>query len=1130
MTALLVCSAVCVFAIFRQGPVVEVARDGRPEGRRLATVNQPSTRTIVVPLRDRSGKSARTISRELFEQEPEFESGEGRANWFYFQRAYPEKTIPIDAGMRMREQLAAEEARLAALRREGVFLTRETAQQQDVWAALGPQPIVGGRTLGTPRNNVSGRLSAIALDPRYDGTTNRTVYVGGAQGGVWKSTDNGSNWVPLTDGQPSQAVGAIEIDPLNPEVVYVGTGEGSRCALCYYGAGLLKSTDGGSTWSVIEGPIATNPPNNPVFVNAAFTRIAVDPASTSTIYACTTFGATASANSDGQVVDSGQVGVWKSTNGGQSWRNLDPGGTGGTFSAHDLIIDPRNSNRVFAGMRTIGIYRSEQAGEPGTWTRLGNGLPDPGSSPTGNPSTSPFRRMAMAAGPPVSPSQNTTLYIAFASTTSTLLGIWRSTDNGDSWTKMTTPQTQGQTNYNLDITVDPANGNIVYYGTQANSSNNGGTLFRSLDGGQSWEDISRGDGITGGLHVDTHQIVISSANPQTLFTGNDGGIWRTDNAQATPNSLRWLQLNDTMNITQFMSIALHPTDPNIMIGGTQDNGTNRFVGNLGWDNIAGGDGGFSLIDQSNPQVMYHTFFNQNNSGGGAVIGPEVSFNGGNTWSRRGCFSCVQSLGNFNPSDRVAFYAPMALNAGFTGSNGNVVYFGTFRLYRTADRGTTWTGLGPSADGFGQDLTRGGNGIITTIAANPGLDNSTNPPGETVWVGTSDGHVQVTTNAGALAGATFANLTKAPLPNRFVTDIALDPVNRQRAIVAFSGFNANTPGMPGHVFMTTNFGASWVDISGNLPDVPVTSVAINPNNTETIYIGTDLGVFRTTNGGAIWERLGNGMPRVATFMVRYHAASNRLVAATHGRGIYRLTTAGAATTVSAASFSAVAAAGESIVAAFGTGLATQTQEATTLPLPTTIAGTRVVVRDSLGTERLAPLFFVSAQQINYLIPAGTASGTATVTITGNDGSVSTGTILIEPVAPGIFSANANGRETPAGFALRVRPDGSQVNEPVARFDQGQNRFVPQPIVFGPEQDQLFLILFGTGFRYRSALSNVVVTIGGEPVQVLYAGPQGSFVGLDQLNLSLPRNLVGRGTVDIVISIDGKVANTLQVNFQ
>ena len=1057
----------------------------------------------------------RFLEREQGETDDE---GTRREDWLFRQRAYPADSIPADAGARMLDQLTRQEAQYEQLRLSAAL----EPEQQQVWAALGPQPILSARTLGTPRNNVSGRVSAIAVDPRYNGSSNQTVYIGGAQGGIWKSTDAGANWTPLTDNQPSLASGAIAIDPNNANIVYAGTGEGSRCALCYYGAGLLKSNDGGATWSVITGPTSTRAPQIPVFLNATFTRLAIDSSNTSTIYACTTFGSTAAPTSEPLQISVGQVGVWKSTDGGASWRNLDPGGTDATYTAHDFIIDPQNPQRVYAGMRTIGLYRSEQGGEPGTWQRLTGGLPDVGANPTGSPSTSPFRRLAMASGPPIAPSTNTTLYVAFAKTDDSLLGIWRSTDNGASWSQVTLPQSTGQANYSIDIAVDPTNGSRVYYGTSTNANNNGGTVWRSDNAGGSWTDISRGDGITGGLHVDTHQIVLSP-DGATLFTGNDGGVWRTNNPTAA--TVPWTQLNNTLNLSQFMAIALHPTDPNIIIGGTQDNGTNRFRGSLAWDHVADGDGGFVVIDQSNPQVMYHTFYNvSSDDQDGALIGPEISTNGGSSWTFRGCDDCTARQGGFNPKDRVAFYAPMAGNSGFTSASGNVIYFGTYRLYRTADRGVTWTGLGASSDNFGADLTKGAPGVISTVVAYPAVSGNS----ETVWVGTSDGNIQVSVNAGALASATFTNVTKAPLPNRYVSDIALDAGNAQRAVAVYSGFNSNTPSTPGHIFLTGNRGGSWQDISGNLPDVPVTSVALNPNNTSTIYLGTDLGVFQTTNGGATWERLGNGMPRVATFMVRYHAASNSLVAATHGRGIFRLTTARAVTTVSAASFAPVVAS-EAIVAAFGPTLATQTAAAVSLPLPVALGGSRVLVKDAAGVERLAPLFFVSPGQINYQIPAGTTPGTATITITASDGTVSTGTVEVGTVAPSLFAQNSNGQGVPAGFALRVRGDGSQQNEAISTRN-AQNQFVPTPIDLGPASDQVFLVLFGTGLRFRSALSNVTATIGGEPAEVVYAGAQGTLVGLDQVNLRLPRSFIGRGEVEVVLSVDGRQANVLRVSIK
>ncbi|MCI0391728.1 MAG: hypothetical protein MOB07_23540, partial [Acidobacteria bacterium] len=234
------------------------------------------------------------------------------------------------------------------------------------------------------------------------------------------------------------------------------------------------------------------------------------------------------------------------------------------------------------------------------------------------------------------------------------------------------------------------------------------------------------------------------------------------------------------------------------------------------------------------------------------------------------------------------------------------------------------------------------------------------------------------------------------------------------------------------------------------------------------------------------------------------------------------TGGSHTSVSAASFSGAALAAEAIVASFGSNLATAMQVATTTPLPTTLSGTTVKARDSASVEQLAPLFFVSPTQVNYQIPAGTANGAATITITSGDGSVSTGTTLISTVAPGLFTANASGQGVAAALALRIKADGSQSYEPVAQFDSAQSRFVAAPIDLGAEGDQVFLILFATGVRYRSALSAVTARIGGVDAQVIFAGAQGGFVGLDQVNVRLPRSLIGRGLVDVALTVDGQMA--------
>jgi uncharacterized protein (TIGR03437 family) len=235
-------------------------------------------------------------------------------------------------------------------------------------------------------------------------------------------------------------------------------------------------------------------------------------------------------------------------------------------------------------------------------------------------------------------------------------------------------------------------------------------------------------------------------------------------------------------------------------------------------------------------------------------------------------------------------------------------------------------------------------------------------------------------------------------------------------------------------------------------------------------------------------------------------------------------------VSAASYISTSLAPESIVSAFGSGLATSTLAASSSPLPTTLAGATVKVRDSAGTERLAPLFFVSPAQINYQMPAATANGAATITGASGDGSISTGTAQIAPVAPGLFSADASGSGLAAATALRIKADGSQQFEPVARFDAGQNKFVAVPIDLGPETDQVFLVLFGTGLRLRSALSAVTAGIGGVDCQLTFAGAQGGFAGLDQVNVRLSRSLIGRGEADVVLTVDGKPANIIKASIK
>lgn len=234
---------------------------------------------------------------------------------------------------------------------------------------------------------------------------------------------------------------------------------------------------------------------------------------------------------------------------------------------------------------------------------------------------------------------------------------------------------------------------------------------------------------------------------------------------------------------------------------------------------------------------------------------------------------------------------------------------------------------------------------------------------------------------------------------------------------------------------------------------------------------------------------------------------------------------AATTVSAANYSGSPLASEAIVSTFGTGLATTTQSARSVPLPTILGGTTIKVRDSAGTEREAALFFVSPTQLNFQLPPGTANGNAAIIITAQDGATFISNVEIANVVPSLFSADTTGRGFAAAHAQR---GGSLTFEQVVKFDFAKGQWVALPIDLGAATEQVYLILYGTGIRLRSSLSNVTATIGGTPATVSYAGAQNDFVGLDQVNILLPRSLIGRGLVEVVLQVEGKPANGVKVS--
>ena len=469
----------------------------------------------------------------------------------------------------------------------------------------------------------------------------------------------------------------------------------------------------------------------------------------------------------------------------------------------------------------------------------------------------------------------------------------------------------GQCFYDMTVAVDPTDpdGNRVYVGgnPRAFAPNFAPNLnellppvtahshWRTDDGGLKWSSISQGDGTGASLHTDDHAWGFGANG--SIYNGNDGGIWRSDDRGAS-----WTSMNTDIVITQFQGLSLHPTNPNVVLGGTQDNGTNlrnpKVLAPPKWFHSDFGDGGVSVIDQSTPATMFHTYFNQSNN----FMGPARTDNGGvdgpGSWPFVGAYAGYggRYYNGMNPKDPVSFYAPMAQHPAFTP---NVIYFGSNRVYRSANpqpfiftdpppatQPQSWTAVSPA-------LTKNpaGTAYLSWIGVLPNLINGK----EVLYTGASDGRLEATAAVDGSGIAAWTVLDKAPLPNRAVTQVLPvggDPTGNT-AYATFSGFDNATPATPGHVFKTTNGlgAATWTNITGDLPNIPVNQIVADPDDPATLYVGTDIGVFRTRDGGGHWVHLSNGLPNVTIFALQMDPQRNRVVASTHGRGMFELLSSG-----------------------------------------------------------------------------------------------------------------------------------------------------------------------------------------------------------------------------------------------
>jgi len=795
-----------------------------------------------------------------------------------------------DAYYQLRHQkLGGGEFNAAAARFQAI---QEKSSQQPatlrtglVWSPLGPQPINNGQTPqnGANRSDCSGRANVILIDGAV--AAPRPVYLGTAQGGVWKSIDDGVTWAPITDFLGSLAVGALTLDPgahtPATATIYLGTGEANGSGDSYAGVGIYKSTDSGATWS---GPFGSAQ-----FLGRTISTIGIDRTNTSILIATTASG----------VFGAGQVqpaiiaprGIYRSTDSGATWACTTCGAGTDNNRYSGLVQDPVTPATWFAagwqsglGAGTLngGLVKSTDNGL--TWTQVAGGA-------SGLPAVSATwgRASIAVAKAPADPMATYYLGNAFTNAGQNPGRIYKSTDGGGTWTQLAAANGYcgGQCFYDQPVWAEPTNPTIVYHGgagAVASAGNTRSNVRRSTDGGTTFGDIMISADATTAVHSDTHFLVTDPTTPTTLWVASDGGIWRS-----IDRGTNWQNRNATINSVQFTGVDLHPTNASIAYGGTQDNGTNSGSGTFGWSHSDDGDGGFALIDQTTPANVVHTYFNQTN----ALIGAAPAFLG--TASQPNDYqilvgacsaaTCGVLTNNGIPlTDRTLFYAPMHLDRGAT----DTLYFGTQKLYRSDTFFTAAAAATPTTvifnalgTGGGQDLTAGGGAIsaIETVAAQAPAHGGTHAA--ILYTGSSDGRVFRSTDT----GATF---TQVDAPGLYVSDVAVDTTNTTIVYSSLSGFSGSS-GL--NVRKSTDGGGTWAPSGTGIPNIPVNAIVVDPTDHTHVWAGTDVGVYLSLNSGTTWAPYGTGLPNVAVMDLKaatIPAAAGQIVAATHGRGMWSLT--------------------------------------------------------------------------------------------------------------------------------------------------------------------------------------------------------------------------------------------------
>ncbi len=648
------------------------------------------------------------------------------------------------------------------------------------WTLMGPVDTPTDINYGNKRG--SGRINCIEFHP----TDQNIFWIGSPSGGIWKTTDGGNSWATTTDELPSIGVSDIAVDPTDPDVLYVATGDGD--AADTYSIGILKSIDGGVTWNTTGFVL-----NITDFY--VFRRILVNP------------------NNTNIVIATSNNGILRSTNAGANWTNV----IAGNFK--DLEFKPGDPSVVYATENNSAIYKSTDSGA--SFSDISTGI-----------STTEINRIELAVTP-----DNAEVIYALCSDDSDngFYALYKSSNSGSSWTMVTSnasinlmgwsengDDAGGQGWYDLSLAVSPTDENTVFTG--------GVNIWKTTDAGANWNINAHwyGAGGTQYVHADQHTFDYNYLN-NTLYSGNDGGLHKTSNGGSL-----WTDISDGLEILQIYRIGTSYTNNDVVVAGTQDNGTMMRTPTT-WYSILGGDGMECMVDYSNANIMYAEYYY-----GNMYRSSDGGYN----------FTDIKPSGTGNG----AWVTPYIMHH----DNPTTLYAGFDEVYKSTNSGGSWTTISSG-------LTGGTN--LRNIALAPSNDQYIYAATYyDIWITKNDGN-------------TWNNIT-SNLPSNSITDIAISNNNPDLVWVTLSGYDSSEK-----VYVSNNGGTSWTNYSDGLPNIPANTIVYENNTNNALYVGTDLGVYYRNGAMSSWTQFTDGLPNVIVNELEIHYPTSTIRAGTYGRGLW-----------------------------------------------------------------------------------------------------------------------------------------------------------------------------------------------------------------------------------------------------